>query len=251
MANYPTSLDSMTNPSSSTYMDDSGFELDVLISRLQDIAEALEAKVGIAASTPVSGTVLRASGTGSSTWAAVTAADLSAGAAMVKIAEVTASGSSGVMEITSITASFRDLIITVVGRSQNAGSAGTAASLTFESSPTAGAYNHVLGIITTSLSATENIGATDSIQVGAVPTAGSTANVHGGMHIVVHEYANTGMFKPVEAICSSPLTLSAGSFQLRVVAGVFESTSAITRVRLTIGSNWTTTSRMTIFGTPV
>jgi hypothetical protein len=80
MPNFPTSLDSLTNPSSSTYLDDSGFELDVLIGRLQDIAEALEAKVGIGASTASANSVLRATGTGSSGWGPILTTDITANA---------------------------------------------------------------------------------------------------------------------------------------------------------------------------
>lgn len=66
--NYPTSLDSLANPGLTTRRNDPGFELDLVISTLNDIAEALEAKLGIASSTPADGQVLRADATGATRW---------------------------------------------------------------------------------------------------------------------------------------------------------------------------------------
>lgn len=40
--NYPTSVDSLARPTSTTEMDDAGFEGDVIIDNLSDAVEALE-----------------------------------------------------------------------------------------------------------------------------------------------------------------------------------------------------------------
>lgn len=45
--NFPTSLDSLSNPTSSTAMNAVGFEHDVQHANVNDAIEALEAKVGI------------------------------------------------------------------------------------------------------------------------------------------------------------------------------------------------------------
>jgi hypothetical protein len=68
MVNFPASADTLSNPTSSTKTNDTGFFLDVVISTLNDIAEALEAKVGTGASTPVAATALLGSGTGTTTY---------------------------------------------------------------------------------------------------------------------------------------------------------------------------------------
>lgn len=47
MANFPTSLDTLLNPSASTLENDSGYEHDVQHSNANDAIEALEAKVGV------------------------------------------------------------------------------------------------------------------------------------------------------------------------------------------------------------
>jgi hypothetical protein len=82
MPNYPTSLDSLANPTATTYRDDPGFELDVVISTLNDIAEQVETKVGVGGSnqSPVAGRVLGADGTGTSSWRQVATGDIAANA---------------------------------------------------------------------------------------------------------------------------------------------------------------------------
>lgn len=76
MPNYPTSLDALANPSSTTLRNDPGFSLAGAVSALNDIAEALEAKLGIGAGAATAGTVLRATGAGASAWGAIATADL-------------------------------------------------------------------------------------------------------------------------------------------------------------------------------
>lgn len=82
MPNFPASLDSIANPGAGTYTDDAGFELDVVISLLNDIAEAIEAKVGIggANQSPVANRILGADGTGTSSWRQIATGDLVANA---------------------------------------------------------------------------------------------------------------------------------------------------------------------------
>jgi hypothetical protein len=78
--NYPVSADVLANPTALTNRDDAGFELHGVISRMQDILEALEAKVGIGSSTPpATAAVLRRTATGASGWAQAQPGDLAAG----------------------------------------------------------------------------------------------------------------------------------------------------------------------------
>lgn len=66
MINYPTSLDTFSNPSSSDTM--LAVSHSEQHSDINDAVEALEAKLGITASTPASGKLLRGTGAGSSEW---------------------------------------------------------------------------------------------------------------------------------------------------------------------------------------
>lgn len=69
--NYPGSLDTGTeqpSPSASTEMDDAGFEHDVVHTNHSEAIIALETKVGVGSSTPVAGSVLTGTGSGTSEW---------------------------------------------------------------------------------------------------------------------------------------------------------------------------------------
>lgn len=66
MANFPTSLDSFTNPTTNDFLN-SPNHVDQH-SQINDAVEALEAKLGISASTPTSGKLLRGTGAGTSEW---------------------------------------------------------------------------------------------------------------------------------------------------------------------------------------
>lgn len=77
---FPVSLDALANPGSTTETDDAGFELDIVVSRLQNIAMALEQKLGIGASTPPgTAAVLRRTAAGASAWGPTLAGDYGPG----------------------------------------------------------------------------------------------------------------------------------------------------------------------------
>lgn len=64
--NFPTSLDSFTNPSTNDFLNSPNHVSQH--SDINDAVEALEAKLGIFASTPTSGKLLRGTGVGTSAW---------------------------------------------------------------------------------------------------------------------------------------------------------------------------------------
>lgn len=66
MSNFPTSLDSFVNPGAGDYMDSVGHAAQH--ADVNDAVEALEAKLGIGASTATSGKLLRGTGAGTSAW---------------------------------------------------------------------------------------------------------------------------------------------------------------------------------------
>lgn len=69
MANFPTSLDSLSNPGANDTL--AAVPHHTQHGTINDIGEALEAKVGIGASTPVAGRQLRGTGTGTSKWTGI------------------------------------------------------------------------------------------------------------------------------------------------------------------------------------
>lgn len=80
MVNFPTSLDSFANPTAGSYEDDVGLEHHTQHSNANDAIEALEAKLGIGASTPIASRVMRGTGTGTSSWGQVATGDITDGA---------------------------------------------------------------------------------------------------------------------------------------------------------------------------
>lgn len=71
--NFPTSLDSLSNPASTDALNNSTTPHATQHANANDILEALEAKVGIDASTPSSGKVMLSTGTGHSKWGQIEA----------------------------------------------------------------------------------------------------------------------------------------------------------------------------------
>lgn len=68
MSNFPSSLDSFTNPAGTTLLSDASALHNVQHSNANDAIRALEQKVGIGAGTPDSGKVFVGSGAGTSSW---------------------------------------------------------------------------------------------------------------------------------------------------------------------------------------
>lgn len=66
MSTFPTSLDSFVNPTTNDFLNSPNHVSQH--SDINDAVEALEAKLGISASTPTSGKLLRGTGAGSSAW---------------------------------------------------------------------------------------------------------------------------------------------------------------------------------------
>lgn len=168
----------------------------------------------------------------------------------VKLDEKAGTGASGILTFSAIPATYRDLMIVLVGRSDAALTAVTP-RLTFEASPTAGAYDHAYLYMATALTAAgvENVGTTDSIALGEVPAANSTASLYGQIIAEILEYANTSMFKMVTARSSGIVTLATGSFRPSQTGGVYEATAAITTAIITASTgNWTTATKARLYG---
>jgi hypothetical protein len=241
MPDYPTSLDSLANPTSSTYTDDSGFELDAIIARAQDILEALEVKVGIGASTPTTaGDVLHVTGAGATTYGP---------RALVRLAEVTAGGSVSYIEFTNIPQTYRHLRIEMATRnstsSTNIGMRVSTDGTTFD------AGSNYDWQYTTASAATITSGeslATTAILAGAHGTA---SDVMSPATVDILDYAN-GSYQKTCLVQYGRKTGTATT-DLGVIAatGFWRNTVAIKGVRLfPFADNFSTGSRVTLYGLP-
>jgi hypothetical protein len=97
--NYPTSLDSLANPTPTTLRNDPGFSLAGQIATLNDIVEAIQAKLGIGASTPgAAAGLLRRTAAGASAWGRAVDADVAdAGTANIAINKLAHVGTGNVL----------------------------------------------------------------------------------------------------------------------------------------------------------
>lgn len=240
-AQFPGSIPTYTNPTAAMTLGSAGH--DALHANANDDIVELARKAGTGVSTPDAiYKSLMASAAGVTDWGYHTS---------VKFAEVSGTGASGVLEITGIPSTHRNLIIKYLGRS-TAALVADDVNMTFEASATVGAYDYQrLEGISNIATAVENIGTLDYLFVGRMPAGSSTANLHGSATIEVREYANTAVMKPVQSkSCSASNLVSAGLGD-RELAGVYENLAAISRVRLTLVSgSWTTTSRMAVYLEP-
>lgn len=167
------------------------------------------------------------------------------------LATLQGDGVSGVLEFTNIPQSYRHLNVVLSGRTTaNVLLSSCALWLTFETSPTAGTYNrqYVQGSKTT-VSASEDLGVTDAIFLMNMPGSDSPANLHRGTNLHVYEYAKTDVFKNALSLVVGGIQILDTGFPTTLVNGVWESTAAINRIRLSLGSGaWTTTSRASLYG---
>jgi hypothetical protein len=173
------------------------------------------------------------------------------GGAMVLIGEVSGDGSSATVEFSSIPATYRNLMLMFMGRTTDASSS-QRVDITFESSPTAGAYNYQSLYASGASPGSGSSYSVSAIYVGNLTGTTGVANACGVSTIFIPEYANTNFFKIVQAFnLEVDSAFSDGNFWIQTAMGMYESTSAIDRIRLTLGSgNWASGSRVTLYGIP-
>jgi len=109
--NYPTSLDTLTNPTATDQV--ATVDHASQHSELNDIAEALQAKVGINASTPTDNKVLRGTGTGASDWGQIDTGDIAA-ANLTGADTKLVTGTEGALDTLSVWNTDGDLVAATV-----------------------------------------------------------------------------------------------------------------------------------------
>lgn len=168
---------------------------------------------------------------------------------LVKIAEASGTGSSGVLTFSSIPATYRELELVLVGRSDTA-STSAGVRVAFNGDATAANYlEQLMQAFSTTVSASEAIGANGFFSALSVAAASSTANVYGAARILLPEYANTSIFKPVEMRQFGAASSASSFVPAKLIVGEYKSTSAIASITVTLAAgNWTTLSRATLWG---
>ena len=241
MVNFPTSLDTLTNPTSTTMTNDPGFELDVVISTLNDIAEALEAKVGTGASTPTTaGDVAYVTGSGASAWGP---------RAPVRLAETTLGAGAASVTLSSIPQTYRHLMLTASARSDNAATGLTSLGLRFNADSGAN-YSYQINVsASTTVSTFGSVSAT-ALDIGGTSQASSTANNFALNDMLILDYTNTAIFKHAGG-SSGGIEGALANMKAFFATGVWASTAAITSITILPGAgSFVANSRFTLYGLP-
>ena len=235
MPNFPGSLDSLANPTATTLRNDPGFELHAVISTLNDIAEQLEAKLGIGASSPgASAGVLRRTASGASAWGQVAAGDIVAGVAGLQyINAVGPVGSNTIsFDFTAIPQTYRSLRIILQGRSSAAAASDTGA-LRINGLASALYFDQTIYAQGAIVGGQENLGVGES---RCFALAGNTApaSYAGTVVIDIPNYAapGSGLVKSWIAVGGLWYGTATGAQQVRTTLGGYSGTPAITQVTL-------------------
>jgi hypothetical protein len=250
MPNFPGSLDSLANPSATTLRNDPGFELHTVISTLNDIAEAVEGKVGTGVSTATANKVLGADGTGTSSWRQVAAADIAAGALPTRLASSTLA-SPAALDFQSISNAYASLLLIIHGRLT---ASQAVDSLILRANADAGTnyYNQrVLGS-GTAVSAGEVQGDTSAL-LGALPAATSPAGTYfSGVVVFLPGYASASGFHPILTLNTVMYGASAGLLQARFETCHWATSAPITRLQVqgVAAASLATGTRATLYGLP-
>ncbi len=165
--------------------------------------------------------------------------------AITKIATVNASGSSGVIDLTSIPGTFTDLMIVCSLRS-SAATDGSHIQLRLNNASTGYSFKHLRGNGSAASSYSESGEA--NINLYSTTDAGSnTSNTFSNNTIYIPNYAgSTAKSISVDSVYENNAT---SAFQ-HLHAALWTGTAAVTSVKLTEGqnANWVSGSTVTIYG---
>ena len=165
------------------------------------------------------------------------------GIAFVTLADQLLVADTATFDFTSISGSYKHLLIKLAGRMTGAVTDGVV-TMTFNNDSGAHYDWETQGGFTTTSSVGGTTGDT-SIRVGEVPGASTTAGYIGVLDIDILNYAATTLFK---GMASKGGRFGTNRFAFQNY-GQWRDTSAITRVTLTPGSgSWLAGSRATLYG---
>jgi hypothetical protein len=217
MPNYPSSLDSLANPTATTLRNDPGFEHHLQHGTANDICEALELKLGIGSSVPTTaGHVLTVTGAGATAYQA---------SAAVRLGQTVLVGTQATITLASIPTTFECLLATVYARSSQAS---TNVELWVRFNGDAGG-NYLWQDISAqgTASAVTQGAAANQVRAGFMPGASATANLFGAASLMIPGYARTVGYKAMTSLSAEAHAFTAGSFIHSSVGAHWLNTAAI------------------------
>ncbi len=249
MVNFPASLDALSNPTGATTQDAVGFLHSTQHGNANDAIEAIEAKLGIGASTAAANTVLRGTGAGATAFGQIVAGDIAAGATMQKLDEQIISVAGGFVTLT-IPSGYRHLLIRALIRGVTA--ATTTPLIVRFNGDVGGNYDYqwIAGAAAVA-SAAEGLA-----QTGIIPgfvTAGSApAGVASEATLRIAHHAGTTFQKTMTAEVATKGGTASGNLTAYQAIGFWRNPAAITSVTLSLNvGNIDVGSVFTAYGEPV
>lgn len=165
--------------------------------------------------------------------------------AVALIGSVTASGSSGVMTVSSIPNTAKDLIVVTVGRNDSAAS--QIASMAINGAPSGDIQRHyaLAGSAFADFLLNGNIGGYFTAYPGTNYAAGMVSH----QEMTIFEYANTNFWKNFHLMGRQQDSTTTGNSYVMHASGAFRATAAITSVTATLAAgNWVSGSAMRVYG---
>jgi len=152
-------------------------------------------------------------------------------------------GSSGIVDFTSIPATYTHLQIRYTAKNT---STNADLNITFNNVTSANyARHHLVGTSTATASANSSSASSISLIDAVAPS--TTANVTTNGVIDILDYANTNKHKTLRGVYGLIQAYTTSRFY--VASGLFTSTTAISRITLTAsGNNFSTVSRFSLYG---
>ena len=248
---YPAALDALANPGPTTETDDAGFELDIVVARLQNCIMAIEGKLGIGTGgPPASNAVLRRTATGSSAWGQLTAADIAPAAVPTLLA------TSGVLAaplvpitFSGISQAYSSLEVRIYGRSTAAVTI-EGITLRFNGDSATNYFNQAIVGSGASASANEALSATFA-DLGVLPGASSSSSGwFVGATAIIHGYART-TFKVLHTTTAVTQTTLANASLAILKVSTWTSVAPVTSITVAPFSGaWAIGSQLSLYGHP-
>lgn len=192
---FPAALDALANPGPTTETDDAGFELDIVVARLQNCIMAIENKLGIGVGgPPATPGVLRRTATGSSGWGTVTAAEIAPSSFPQLIQTQTLAAAGTVITLPTIDQTYKHLELRIFGRS-SAAAAIDVVTLRYNSDASGIYHGQLLTVNAATATASEHPPGSTYASLGNVPAASSAGAEFGAITTSIPAYTSTAGYK--------------------------------------------------------
>ena len=166
--------------------------------------------------------------------------------AFESIATATGTGSSGTITFSSIPSTYQHLQIRINARCLNTGTAANQVRIQFNSDTGSNYARHSLYGDGSTVTAAGNASQTSILCPLAITQNGTTANIHSGLIMDIHDYISSTKNKTLRIFNGQDLN---GSGHVNLNSGLWMSTNTINSITIFLPSdNFTTSSTFALYG---